>query len=840
MKTNKILQFIILALFLGAVFPLRAQISIDSKPKSFEINTHSEIEKISFPEIDLESILIEDSLDALRNRPMRFGYAHDSQIDFFRQSTKFQDKEGNDVYLLEIICQEAKSINLIYERFQLAKGAEFFVYTPDRQNILGAFTSANHKDNGGFATGLTPGDRVYLEYNANGSSESPEILINSVIHGYRSMHFPDKDFGDSGPCNLNVNCPVSQGWQDQINSVAMIVVGNGTRWCSGAMINNTCEDGSPYFLTANHCLTGNFANWMFYFNYQSPSCNNVDGPTNQIVTGAELLSTNSASDFALFEMSSRPPVNYNAYYSGWSRLGTGLDSTVGVHHPSGDIKKISFDNDPVTSTFYLSNAQIPNADHWRVVSWDSGTTEGGSSGSPLYNMKGQIIGQLHGGYASCNNLNASDWYGKMSSSWDNGMDEDSRLDVWLDPAQSNKDSIYGSYFNTIASTDAAIDKIINPVSRTCLFSQIPSIRVKNKGLNDITSLKILWSDGLQTDTINWLGNISTGSSEEIVLDTISFTPGNYILNAELIEINGIMDNNSCNNSFSKSVDIVNGSEIELKLRTDNWPEETSVWVSDTLGNIIYRVQDFRANRLDTFYFCLPPGCYNVRINDSWGDGIIGTGFYHILYQDSLLYLGSGAFGNCTGSQMAGGCFVEHRVCIDSATFTQGPIANFQYSDTLLSIGDTLFLEDISTNFPTNINWTLTSPDTTALLGGKNAIFIPKHLGVYDIDLIVSNFFGSDSTSISNAFRVQPSSLNAGRFNEYFSLFPNPANDRITLSTEINSEKELRIFNLNGSELLFEKSSNQTTDLDISELNKGLYIIEVQTKKGIYRSKFMVQ
>ena len=163
---------------------------------------------------------------------------------------------------------------------------------------MGAFTSSNNTDeNPEFATGLIPGEKLILEYNSPVTLPDPKIEISSVIHGYKNFFL----FGDSGPCNNNVNCPEGLDWVNQTNSVAMIVLAGGTRWCSGAMINNSCEDGTPYFLTANHCLTGpGVSNWMFYFNYQSPSCANIDGPTNQIVSGASLVATSASSDFATF------------------------------------------------------------------------------------------------------------------------------------------------------------------------------------------------------------------------------------------------------------------------------------------------------------------------------------------------------------------------------------------------------------------------------------------------------------------------------------------------------------------------------------------------------------
>ncbi|MBU1983573.1 carboxypeptidase regulatory-like domain-containing protein, partial [bacterium] len=190
---------------------------------------------------------------------------------------------------------------------------------------------------------------------------------------------------------------------------------------------------TPYFLTANHCL-GSHSSWVFMFNYESPGCPNQNGPTNQTVANATLRANNAASDFALLQLSSPVPLTYNPYYSGWSREDVAATNSVGIHHPRGDIKKISFDDNPPVSDRYLGNSGVANS-HWKIVQWDDGTTEGGSSGSPLYDQNHRITGQLHGGYASCTSL-TPDWYGKFSMSWDYGSSPSTRLRDWLDAANT--------------------------------------------------------------------------------------------------------------------------------------------------------------------------------------------------------------------------------------------------------------------------------------------------------------------------------------------------------------------------------------------------------------------
>src|SRR5439155_17440587 len=101
-------------------------------------------------------------------------------------------------------------------------------------------------------------------------------------------------------------------------------------------------------------------------------------PSTQTVSGATVLGNYASSDFTLLQMSSAPPQSFNVYYSGWSHSASPATETFVIHHPSGDVKKISHDADPPTDGINWG----PN--HWRIGSYEQGTTEPGSSGSPLF------------------------------------------------------------------------------------------------------------------------------------------------------------------------------------------------------------------------------------------------------------------------------------------------------------------------------------------------------------------------------------------------------------------------------------------------------------------------
>ncbi len=409
---------------------LVGQVSIESTPKSFSLEQSVDIQTQTLPTFDIEKFINEDEIERTSSEQKPYRFANPISVDFNMNThgTWSIHNDGSSVWQFRIESPGAHSLNLIYDRFNIPEGAEFFVYSDDKEMVLGAFTNYNHKPHGGFSTAPVVGDAIILEYNEPASPEfSGEISIDIVAHDYRDVFFnEERGYGDSGSCNNNVNCAVGDDWRDEIRSVAMILTSGGSRLCTGSLVNNTSQDLSPYFLTANHCLGGNNS-WIFMFNYESPSCNNQNGPTNMTVSGSSLLANSSSSDFALLLLNETPPESYNVHYAGWDVSGTTPSIPVGIHHPSGDIKKISFDYNNASNS----------GNYWDVNNWEDGTTEPGSSGSPLFDgVTQRIIGQLYGGTASCTSI-TYDTYGKTSTSWNLGMAN------YLDPNNTGASFING-------------------------------------------------------------------------------------------------------------------------------------------------------------------------------------------------------------------------------------------------------------------------------------------------------------------------------------------------------------------------------------------------------------
>jgi hypothetical protein len=195
-------------------------------------------------------------------------------------------------------------------------------------------------------------------------------------------------------------------------------------------------------MTAHHCGTTGTASWVFVFNYESPNCSNTNVAQNQVVSGATLLATNTKSDFSLLKLNSKVPLSYHPFFAGWNISNTLPDSVVGIHHPEGDIKKISFAYNQCYDSSYTDTY---TALCWNIKHWDNGVTEPGSSGSPLYNKYHQFVGQLFGGpsYCGCDDTDKNDYYGKFSTSWNADTAIHAQAKHWLDPQNIGVISISG-------------------------------------------------------------------------------------------------------------------------------------------------------------------------------------------------------------------------------------------------------------------------------------------------------------------------------------------------------------------------------------------------------------
>lgn len=416
------------ALLLVALVFLGACAAQLAHPGRFQPSGLSSTRVHRLPFIDNEILL------ALENEQKHGGYQFGHVVEFplSMDDAGFWSfhANGQKVWTMTIESKGALSLGVTFSKFFIPEGAE--LYLVGEKKTRGAFTSLNNPANGVLTTFPLEGSTLTLEYIQPADVEgSPVFEIIKVTHGYKPFNF-----GDSGNCNINVACDTGK-WANQIRSSGMLLSGFGSRFCSGALVNNVDNDGDQLFLTANHCSVDSADQIMF--NYQSPNCSpNTDGPTDDIVGGITNLARNTYSDFAILRIGETIPNSWNVYLSGISAVNVAPTSMTGIHHPSGDVKKISHANKAGIADRW--SAAEPGLWHWRVSSWDEGTTEPGSSGSPLYDQNQRVVGQLHGGAASCLNK-AYDSYGAVWASWSNGLAN------YIDPSGTGNQLINGTDLN---------------------------------------------------------------------------------------------------------------------------------------------------------------------------------------------------------------------------------------------------------------------------------------------------------------------------------------------------------------------------------------------------------
>ncbi|MBL0061366.1 MAG: hypothetical protein IPP40_07755 [bacterium] len=405
---------------------------------------------VTMPHVDNQALLAEDA-DLPKDEQSRFAAQLPVNLNLNTSGTWANMPDGGRVWRLRIMSEDAYSLALLFDEWYLPKGAELFVYNDNGDDVLGALTSFNNWVDGTNVIRHIKGNALTVElYEPSTAMNQSVLSIYTVCHAYKNVFgYPERNpldsFGDSGACNNNILCPEAAAWQDEKQGVCMITSG-GSRICSGSMIRANVPNWPAYFLTANHC--GFSGSWVFVFNYQSPQCApNADGSTAQTVANATLRANNADSDFELLELSAQPPAAYNVFYNGWNRNDAASTSSVCIHHPRGDVKKWTIDNNaPVNGTW----SGTPANSHWRILAWDDGTTEPGSSGSPLFDQNSRITGQLHGGTATCSN-NIDDYFGKLSLSWTGSGTNATRLSNWLDPNGTGVTTLDGSYTITVAN-----------------------------------------------------------------------------------------------------------------------------------------------------------------------------------------------------------------------------------------------------------------------------------------------------------------------------------------------------------------------------------------------------
>jgi hypothetical protein len=447
MKLKKILHItLILFLFMpsfveGQVSQYGIPIQI-IKQKSSLANT----DLLTMPAVDnqkLRQLYSKQNSDILKS----FRFAHSFDVSLTPQNSgKWYNTTAVNVWQLRIRSVGAYSLNLIFDQFHLPENARLFLISSKTGEVKGAYTAANNSESQIFAVEPVEGDELTVQYEEPLNVSFPGSLrITKVSHDFVGIvSDPRIPRGVSGTCNVNVNCDVVNGTENIRDAVCRIII-EGSELCTGTLINNTAMDGTPYLLTAYHCISSEkkAQATVFLFNFESPYCSSIIGDVSRSLSGSTLKSALNVLDFSLVKLNTIPPYNYRPFLAGWNRKNTAPLSSMSIHHPQGDIKKVATDKDPATTASFNSVGSYLTNGFWQISRWDRGTTEVGSSGGPLFDQNQFLIGTLTGGAATCS-LPTNDYFEKFALSWDQRKDSMSRqLKFWLDPLNTGTEKLSG-------------------------------------------------------------------------------------------------------------------------------------------------------------------------------------------------------------------------------------------------------------------------------------------------------------------------------------------------------------------------------------------------------------
>jgi PKD repeat protein len=851
MSKNVFLLLSVCFFFLTKLYP---QISVPGTPESFKITTksYSNIPIKILDAIDTGKLLKDDFDNGISNR---YGILQQMNLNIRSEGIKTLIPDKGYIWRCQIQSPFTFSIGIQFSKFHLPAGATLFIYNNDHSQLYGAFTDLNNNSENQLAIAEFKGNNVTIEYFEPLNPDfQGELIIGSVSQAYRDIQAIMLTL-------VGINCPPGANWQVLKHAVCRMTFHDNIYeyFCSGSFVNNVRGDGTPYFLSANHCLSsGSLASTLvLYFNYESGSCNSADSTTNQTMSGSSLMATNSYSDFTLLKLKQNPPLSYYPYYAGWDASGRTSSNGTCIHHPGGSLKSIAIDNNPPTNLDYSINwdkggVSFPNS-HW-VTEFDIGAVEEGSSGAPLFDDHKRIMGQLHGGDSTYN------YFGKFSVSWKHSLLANAQLAYWLDPDNTNTLSIDGYNFKskpisnfkaelTTVCTDAPVHftdlssylpekwkwsfspATVNYVDGTDSSSQSPVVAFLNEGSYSVT-LIVTNTNG--ADTLMRENYIAINNIINVRLSGL--TDGTSICGYEFNNIpfsaTGAYNYNFTIGDTDRISEEINSNVILLSLKTGALKSgsfESSVKVTGTQGSCIGS---------DSLRFKVV-----VPINDDIANAI------------NLNFGENGPFSNqCATVELnephpdAIGCLSPKSWCVDTAdtakilhntiwfTFT-GPVNN------MVTIATKGFDTRICVYDANNYQYIIS--------GNKN---------LYTILDANDDRSSTDKTSIINNLKVEAGKKywlqldgNNGAFDtcyiDFYSnnveAFPNPSKGVFNLV--VSYQKELpaiiSIYSVLGQRLFTKKvdvsnSSNQFS-FDLSNYTPGVYFIGVLIDNREQRKKILI-
>ena len=916
-----IMRSLYIILFVLCANLLSAQINTGALPASFKHNlSFEQVDHISLYPPNMELIRSEDAEAEKNGTMMKVARLIPFTANIDNSGTWERTSDGKNIWRLRVSSDGAKSCVLHFDEFELPQGSELFVYNPDRTVVLGPYTSTDNDDGGSYAIGVVYGQELIIEYIAPLAKSltgqvkpiKPIIEMSAFSYFYRGAELYDNrasaNFGSSGSCMVNANCSEGNNWRAQQKGVARIYVVEGGYggWCSGTLVNNTNNDQTPYFLTADHCggsaTSYELGQWIFRFKYESAGCTATSEPSGSNITGCTKKARgplSGGSDFLLLQLNTTSTnlKNIGVVYNGWTASPSASPSGVSFHHPSGDIKKVSTYTSQLTTVSYGDGAAT--GAHW-MVNWAStahghSVTEGGSSGSPIFNNNGLVVGTLTGGSSYCTSPTSPDAYGKFSYHWtSNGTTNDKQLKPWLAPNSSatscdyldpNNVGLVCNFSgtpttvivgNSVSFTDLSTGGTIT--SRSWSFpggspssssSPSPTIIYNTPGTYNVT-LTVTAGSQNATETKNgYITVVEQGSGFTYDFEACTnfavdqFSPcttydgdGSYTYSIQTVEFE--------NQNYAGSFIAFNASATNPSLAGGNWdahggskcgacfsattPPNNDWFITPKINLESNSSFSFWAKTANTNY---GKERFNVLIsttnNNISSFTKISTGTYTeapttwTKYNYDLnAYNGQGVYLaiQCVSNDAHAFLIDDIEVLTTAGGTVTAPVANFTANTTSGCAPLTVSFSDQSSNNPTSWSWIFNGATPSSNVS-SNPTVIYNNPGIYSVTLTASNAGGSNTKTMTNYITVNDCAPVNDNFASKFSIYPNPT-DGIVYIDIPESKATVRISDILGKVVKVANLSSNQSSIDLSTLKSGMYFIEIQLSEAKYTSKLTIQ
>ncbi|HBG42180.1 MAG TPA: hypothetical protein DDW85_12365 [Porphyromonadaceae bacterium] len=492
-------QFFLLICFFP--FALEAQISYGGSPLPLEagMNARSRITSnalfVDMPEFNANKELWRSTAEKGAFKSLTFAHKFHVHLRPDNSGITFTTSDNMNVWRVGVRSKGAYSLNILFSKFSLPEGAKVFVYNAEQTEILGSYTHQNNSDHGLLPIQPIGGDELIVEYQEpKNSPVKGQIEIGEVNHDYTGIFRSTEPRDPLQSCHPNV-LSYPEDVTPGSGVVALII--NGTTYCTGVLVNNSLNDGTPYLLTATHCLNDDYnasflANRRYdivagsivaFFNYKSPVIpKDVRGPVQMTVASADSILINEKHDISLLRLNETPPKEYQPYYLGWNVNSSPSAPFHGIHHPNGGIQKVAIEEDRLsTGTFTHREYNMERNAHWVVRNWETAATEGGSSGSPLLDKNKRIVGTLTGGESMCSSPKGPDLYASLYKAWQvtESLDNPNSLQYYLDPEGSQLSQIdsYNPYSDAPLTRSQNFD--INETPVQTVYNGVPLFKTNN-------------------------------------------------------------------------------------------------------------------------------------------------------------------------------------------------------------------------------------------------------------------------------------------------------------------------------------------------------------------------